>query len=191
MFSDTFSYNKHWQKEKEGSEHRLQSTVLFPHLTIYTSTYFLTCFPCQWFLKRTGVRKHRWSGAGHVVAVHRTQRATVEIFRSLGRPQEAERIWGLVFSSPISSLCSWNHLLASCLRSISLSLASPAAPGSTGSLGLEDEVTLTAPGLTPSICPCFPSCGEANLGWGEESHPSPGGSRGLNEARRVSTGERT
>ena len=109
------------------------------------------------------MRKHRWSGAGSVVAVRRRHRTTFEIFRSLGRPQDAERFFRFVFS-PFPPYIVGIISSASCLSSVSLCLASPAATGNTGSIGLGDEVTLTAPGLTPTTCPCFPSCGEVGGG---------------------------
>lgn len=65
--------------------------------------YFLTCFPFQWFFKRTGVRKHRWIGAGPVGAARGRLRTALEIFRSLGRPQDAEGfflVWVVFFPFP-------------------------------------------------------------------------------------------
>ena len=58
--------------KKKKSESRLQSTVLSFSVSLYTSMYFLTCFPFQWFFKRTGVRKHRWIRAGSVGAARET-----------------------------------------------------------------------------------------------------------------------
>lgn len=178
MFLYTFSYNKHWQKkkkkkkQKEKREYRLQRAVLSSSVTIYTSMYFLTCFPFKRFLKRTGVRKHRWGRAGNVVALRRRHRTMLGIFRSLGRPQDAERFFGLGFFFPLSSLYSRNVLLTSSRCSISLSLASPAAIWNTECLGLRDWVPMAAPGLTPSTCWCFPSCGETGQAGEAIHHPA-------------------
>lgn len=138
--------------------------------------YFLTCFPFQCFFKRTGVRKHRWIGAGPVGAVRGRLRTALEIFRSLGRPQDAEGFFfwfGWVFFPflLIDLECSPRFLSRFC----SSSPASPAAAGNAGALGLGEWVAVAAPGVTP--LPARVSPAVVRRAQGRRGHPSPGRQR--------------
>ena len=79
-------------------------------------------------------------GAGRAGAARETWHHAGFFLVSLGRPQDAERVFefgvGFFFFFSLPSLQSWNVLLASSPGSISPALASPAAAGNTGSPGL-------------------------------------------------------
>ena len=162
---------------------RLQNTVLSFSISLYTYMYFLTCFPFQWFFKRTGVRKHRWVRAGSVRAACGRLRTALEIFRSLGRPRAAREGWvfWVFFWFGVGFFFFFHFLLIDLECSpLLLSRFYFSSPGITCCCGWEHRVPWPrslgccgCPGLDPSTCPCFPSCGEASPGrWGGYERPS-------------------
>jgi hypothetical protein len=95
-FNTHFSYNKHWHQKKKKKKKANTGCRALSSLSQSYSIYicvFFNLFFISVVLRRTGVRKHRWIGADNVVVVRRRHHTILQIFRSLGRPQDAEWVF--------------------------------------------------------------------------------------------------